>query len=117
MAALTFDHEALHLTLTGGEKLAALHGDIDVPLGDVRGVRLEPDPLAAVRGLRAPGLGLPGRVKIGTWRGPDQRSFVVARRGVPAVRVQLANAKHDELLVSTPEAERIVAALGDRLAA
>jgi hypothetical protein len=36
---------------------------------------------------------------------------------VPAVRVTLAGGKHDELLVSTPEAARIAAELGARLAA
>ncbi len=117
MATLSLIHDRLHLDLTTREKIAGLHGDIDVPMSDVRDVRFEPDPLSAVRGLRAPGLAIPGLTKIGTWRGRGRRSFVVARRGVPAVRVTLANRRHDELLVSTPDAERLAATLRAQLVA
>lgn len=116
MAALSVDDDRLHLHLTTREKLAGLHGDIEVPISDIRDVRIEPDPIVAARGLRAPGLAIPGRAKIGTWRRRGRRRFVVARRGVPAVCVTLANGKYEELLVSTSDAERIAAVLGARLA-
>jgi hypothetical protein len=116
MAILSMHDDRLRLALTASEKLAGLHGDIEVPLSAVTSARVERAPLSAVRGVRAPGLAIPGRVKIGTWRGRGRRAFVVARRDVPAVRVTLAGTGHDELLVSTPEAEPIVAALTARLA-
>jgi hypothetical protein len=114
MATFSVNHDHLQLKLTGGEKLAGLHGDIDVPLGAVRGVEVEPDPIAAVHGWRAPGLGLPGRKKIGTWREHGRRRFVVARAGVPAVRVTLSGGEPDELLVSTPQAAQVAAELDAR---
>jgi hypothetical protein len=117
MATLSVADDRLHVALTAGEKVAGLHGDIDVPLSAVERVSFEPDALAAARGLRAPGLAIPGRTKIGTWRGRGSRRFVVARRGVPAVRITLTGVKHDELLVSTPDAERIARELDARLAA
>src|SRR5689334_601812 len=101
MAEIRITDDELHVKLTTREKVAGLHGDISVPLTSVRDVRVEPDALAAVRGLRAPGLAVPGRTKIGTWRGRGSRRFIVARRGVPAVRVTLSGVKPDELLVST----------------
>ncbi len=107
MAVLQVIHDELHLELTLGEKLAGLSRGIRVPLASVRDVRVEPDSLAAVRGLRAPGLSIPGRTKIGTWRRRGSRGFVVARRGVPAVRVALSGPGPDELLVSTPSAEAV----------
>jgi hypothetical protein len=65
------------------------------------------DALAAVSGLRAPGVAVPGRTKIGVWRGHGRRRFVVARRALPAVCVTLDGARHDELIISTEHAEQI----------
>ena len=70
-------------------------------------MRAEPDALAAVGGLRAPGAAVPGRAKIGVWRGQGRRRFVVARRGVPAVCVTLKGARYDELIISIEPAEQI----------
>ncbi len=115
MALISFNHDELKVALTAREKLAGLHGDVRVPLSAVREVRVTADAVAAPRGLRAPGLALPGRIKIGTWRGRRRRQFVVARRGVPAVHLVLAGAAFDELIVSTPEADRIAGELRARL--
>jgi hypothetical protein len=114
MATLTAEGAELHLALTGREKLAGLHGDVRVPLTAVREVTVEPDALAAVRGLRAPGLALPGRTKIGTWRGRGGKRFVVARRDAPAVRVALDGAAHEELIVSVEDAETVAAEIRAR---
>ena len=107
MAAIRITDDKLCVELTAREKIAGLHGDICVPVTSVQDVQVEPDALAAVRGLRAPGLAIPGRTKIGTWRGRGSRRFVVAHRGVPAVRVTLRGVKPDELLVSTDDAEAV----------
>ena len=107
MASVSIAADSLAVTLTVREKIAAAHGDVSVPLSAVRNVRVEPDALAAVSGLRAPGLAVPGRTKIGVWRARGRRRFVVARRGVPAVCVTLDGARHDELIISTEHAEQI----------
>ena len=107
MATITTSGDRLAVTLTTREKIAAAHGDINVPLAAVREVCVEPDALAAVGGLRAPGLAIPRRMKIGVWRGRGRRQFVVARRGLPAVHVRLDGARHDELIVSTEHAREI----------
>ena len=39
MASLTVNHDRLQLTLSSREKLAGLHGDIDVPLSAVSAAR------------------------------------------------------------------------------
>ena len=112
MARLRLDDETLHLELTMAEKIAGLHGDVRVPLSAVRAVALEDDALRAVHGMRAPGYSLPWRTKIGPWRRRGHRCFVVARRGVPAVRVELDSAGFDELVVSTQDAREVAEALG-----
>ena len=100
----------LSVRLTRREKLAGLLRDVDVPLSSVREVEVVADAMSALRGLRAPGLGLPGR-KIGTWRGLGRRALVSVRRTQPAVRVRLEGQRWDELLVGTSEAEAVAEAL------
>lgn len=77
----------------------------------MRGVQVVPDGLAAVRGVRAPGLALPGRRKLGTWRGRGATRLVDVRAGEPALRVRLSGHRYDELLLSTSEAGALAAAL------
>jgi hypothetical protein len=62
-----------------------------------------PEPLTAVRGPRAPGLALPRRRKVGTWRRPGERTLVCVRKGQPALRVRLEGARYDCLLVGVDD--------------
>jgi hypothetical protein len=116
MATITNTEKELQLTLTRRERIAALHGDIRVPLSAVRDVRVTEDAVGAARGLRAPGLNLPHRIKIGTWRGRGRRQFLVARRDIPAVHIFLTGTGFDELVVSLPDAHRVADELRARLA-
>jgi hypothetical protein len=111
MATLQPTPPTLSLRLTRGEKIAGLLRDLEVPLSAVRGVELVPDPLRAVRGLRAPGLALPGLRKVGTWRRPGERTLVCVRRGQPAVRIALDGQRYDALLVGADDAEALTAEL------
>lgn len=86
------------------EKLAGLVRDIEVPLDSVRVVELAPDGLAAANGLRAPGLGIPGRRKIGTWRRPGAKTLVSVRRGQPAVQIELHGARFDRMVIGADDA-------------
>ena len=103
MATLHVTAESLTVRLTRAEKLAGLLRDVEVPRSAVRSVKVEADALRAVRGLRAPGLGLPGR-KIGTWRHRGERTLVSVRRSQPAVRIRLDGQRYDTLLVGTDDA-------------
>jgi hypothetical protein len=111
MATLQVTPPTLSVRLTPAEKIAGLVRDVDVPLTAVRDVEVVREPLAVLRGLRAPGLALPGVRKIGTWRRPGERTLVSVRRDQPAVRVRLEGARWDALLIGTDEAEAVAAAL------
>ncbi|RVW02298.1 alpha/beta hydrolase [Rhodococcus spongiicola] len=108
MAELTVTSTALTIALSRGEKVAGLHGDITIPLEQISCVDVVADAFANMHGFRAPGLGFPGRIRIGTWRGRGSRMFAVARRGVPAVRVRTvgvaAGANFDQVIVCTANA-------------
>lgn len=121
MSELNVQSNRLVLRLSGFEKIAALHGDVAIPVDLVRDVDVVADPFANTRGMRAPGLGIPRRLRIGTWRGGGVRTFVVASAGVPAVRVRTlgrtAGAEFDQLLVSTRDAVQVADRIRGVLAA
>lgn len=102
----------LHVRFTGAERVAGLLRDQHLPLSCVTGADVVPDGPAAVHGLRAPGLGLLGRRKIGTWRRRHgRRSLVVTRRGRPALRVRLTGQPYEELLLDVADPESAAAEL------
>lgn len=113
MTTLHVEGNDLALRFTTFEKIAGLVRDTRVPLGSVRSVELVEDGLAAAKGLRAPGLGLPGYRKLGTWRTFGAKSLVSVRRALPTIRITLDGERYSTLLVSMPDA----AAVAERLTA
>jgi pimeloyl-ACP methyl ester carboxylesterase len=107
---VTPDRVVLRLSTT--EKLAAVHGDLTVPRSAITGVELVEDGVGAARGLRAPGLGVPGRRKLGTWRSWTGRQFVDVRRAQPALRIELApGQRYTRLLVGADDAAALAGEL------
>ncbi|MGR6319685.1 hypothetical protein Q2K19_27470 [Micromonospora soli] len=111
MATIDLTTDLIQVRLTAAEKLWALRGDLRFPRSAVRAVTVEPDGLHATRGLRAPGLGVPGRRKVGTWRGRSGREFVSVRAGQPAVRITLAGQRYDAVLVGADDAPALAEAV------
>jgi hypothetical protein len=112
MATLQLTAETLTVTLTRFEKFAGLLRDLAVPISAVRSVEaveVLPSGVARPRGLRAPGLGVPGARKIGTWRGRGEKTMVVVRTGQPAVRIELTGARFDVLLIGADDAAVVAA--------
>lgn len=103
MATVQLTTETLTVHLTRAEKVLGLLRDLTVPLGAVEEVTVVPDALAAVRGLRAPGLGLPRLRMIGTWRRSGERTLVSVRRGEPALRLRLRSQRFTSVLVGLPD--------------
>jgi len=63
MATLAVDGNELVVRLSALEKIGALRGNIRVPLASVRAVRVSETPWSELRGVRAPGTGLPKRAR------------------------------------------------------
>lgn len=119
MATVTVEADRLRVQLTRLEHLAGLLRDLDIPLSAVRSARPVGEPLAATRGMRAPGFGIPGRIKIGTWRGGGTKQYVVARRGEAGLWIELASndaTDYDELILSLAEAGALADAIAARQA-
>ncbi len=111
MATLQLTPPTLFLRFTRGEKITGFLRDVEVPLAAVRSVEVVADPLTAMRGLRAPGLALPGLRKVGTWRRPGERTLVCVHRGQAAVRIRLEGQRYDVLLVGVAAADALAAEL------
>jgi hypothetical protein len=111
MTTINLSDDRLQVRFTPVEKIAGLLRDLDVPRSAVASVTVEPDGITAARGIRAPGLAIPGVRKVGTWRGRHRKAMVSVRRDQPAVRVTLNVQMYDELLLGVDDA----AAWADRL--
>lgn len=113
MAALEVTPPDLVITLTGWEQLAALKREVRVPLSSVRGVCADPDPWSALRGMRAPGTGIPGVVAYGVRRMTgDRPDFAAVHGRGPAVRVELTpDCQYRRLLVTVADPDATVEAV------
>jgi hypothetical protein len=111
MARLRVDGDELLLDLSGLEKMEGFHGNIRVPLSTVREVRVAEDPWSQLRGIRAPGTGLPGVIAVGTRRGSGMKDFAAVHGKRPAVVVELEGAEFERLVVTEDDAESEAAAL------
>ncbi|MFZ0091743.1 MAG: hypothetical protein WAL63_19725 [Solirubrobacteraceae bacterium] len=113
MAVLELQADQLVVRLTPLEKMAAFRGDVRVPLDALRRICTDDDPWSALRGMRAPGTGIPGVVDYGVRRrtglSPD---FVAVHGRGPAIRVELGpGAPFGRMLITVPDPATAVAAI------
>ncbi|SOC50359.1 hypothetical protein SAMN05660748_3106 [Blastococcus aggregatus] len=111
MATIESTTATLHVRLTRAERFFGLLRDLEVPRSAITAVEAVPAGLRDVRGLRAPGLGLPGVRAIGTWRRRGEKSYVSVRRNQPAVRISLTGQRYDTVLIGTDDAVDVAARL------
>lgn len=107
MARVVAADATLTVHLSAFEKLAALSGDVTVPLSSVRQAAVEPRPWGALRGVRSPGTGLPWLMAYGTRRHHGGRDFTAVVGGRPTLRIDLdpARAPYGRLTVSVNDAQ------------
>ncbi len=111
MSSILVSDHAVTVRLSPLGRIAGLLRDQVVPRTAVTAVEVVDDGLSAARGVRAPGLAIPGRRKIGTWRGRGVRRFVDVRAGQPALRLRLQGQRYDELLIGHDDASALAARL------
>ncbi len=105
MAELLIDSGLLRVRLSALEKLGALRGDITIPLVTVTAVRVSDDPWSELRGIRAPGTGLPRVISLCTRRAKGIRDFAaVYGRAGRAVVIETSGAEFDRLVISRDDA-------------
>ena len=107
MATLRTDGGDLVLALSRWERLGALHGDIRAPLSCVEDVAVTERPFGELRGIRAPGTGMPGVIALGTWRGRGGKGFAAVYRRQPGVVIRLRDSEFGWLCVSADDAQAV----------
>ena len=108
MALVRITGDRLVVELQGLHKLWALKSRIDVPLAHVRGATVDPGIVREPKGIRAPGLHIPGAAAIGTFRRDGEKHFWDVRGGSHAVVVQLDDESYDRLVVEVADPHAVV---------
>jgi hypothetical protein len=112
MSRLTIVDQRLCLRFSRAEKVMGILRDLEVPLDRV----VSADPLQerwwrVVRGWRI-GFSMPRVRLLGTWWRHRRRQLVDLRRGQASLRIVLREGStYDEVLVSTPDADGLLAQL------
>lgn len=115
MARLLIEKENLHLSLSGWEQFGSLHADIRVPLRHVVKVEVSDSPWRLLRGIRAPGTGLPRVIMLGTMRWNKKKDFCAIYRRRPVVVVHLRDEAFARLIVTSDQAESTALRLNESL--
>jgi hypothetical protein len=115
VAELQIDGNELVVHLRALEKAEGAHGDIRMPLSAVTAVRAVNDPWTELRGIRAPGTGLPNVIAVGTRRGKFGKDFAAVHGKGPAVVVELEGAEYGRLVVTLDDAAARAKAIADAI--
>jgi hypothetical protein len=75
VALLVPEGDSLRVSLSGKEELGALKRSFSIPLGNVSDFAHVSDLWVHLRGIRAPGTGLPGVIMLGTTRYQGKKDF------------------------------------------
>ena len=105
MPTLSFQQTDLHIDLALAEKVAALHGNLVIPLANMLGAEVLPKKWWFGLGLRVPGTGLPGLVIAGTYIWRKDRAFVSWTRGKQVLQINLTGHKYTRIVVGVDDAE------------
>ena len=106
MPTLTVEDDELVVGLSGLERLAAFHfADVRLPIASITAVEVEPDVWKALRGIRAPGAGIPGVIAYGTRRHSGGRDLALVTGGHrPGLRVDFGErSPYARLVISSAD--------------
>jgi hypothetical protein len=113
VATIAVDGDWIVVRLSALERLGAFV--ISEPRGrveDVREVRVSDTPWKELRGVRAPGTGLPGAVMLGTLRFSGGRDFAaVYGKSKKAVVVEFEGGRYGRFVVTNERAEELAATI------
>ncbi len=111
MADLRAEGNDLVLHMHALEKAEGFHGDIRVPLSAVTAVRVVDDAWPELRGIRAPGTGVPEVIAVGTRRGGFGKDFASVHGTGAAIVVELEGAEYARLIVTSDDANAVASAV------
>ena len=111
MATAYLSDDCLKVRFTAWEKFFGFVRDVEFPVTSLEHVLVAPDGYRLPHGLRAPGLAVPRRVKVGTWRSRGGRQLVSVRKGQPALHVRVRDSGYSDLMIGTDAADSLAGAV------
>ena len=100
------------LEVQGWSRLWALKSRLEIPLANVRGVRVDPEIARGWwKGFKAPGTHVPGVIVAGTFYQDGKRIFWDVRDPERTIVVELVDDRYDELIVEVEDPAAEVARL------
>lgn len=114
MPRIEIERAELVVRLSALEKLGALRGEVRVPRKAVREVRVVDRPWDELRGVRAPGVGIPRLIMLGLTRGRGGRQFAAVYGNRPALVVDLQGVPLSRLILCVPDPQAAAKAIGPR---
>lgn len=111
MAQVRVDQHELDVRLQGLHQLWGFTRRIRVPLAHVRGATADPGVVDEPKGLRAPGLHVPGLATVGTFHRDGERHFWDVRHGARAIVIELDREAYDRLILEVHHPRDVVDAI------
>ncbi len=108
MATIEIGDGVVTLALSGIEEVEGFHGQLHAPLSAVRQVRAVDDAWPELRGIRAPGTGIPDVIAVGTRRGSFGRDFAAVHGRGPGVVVEFDGYEFSRWVFTTDRPEQLV---------
>jgi len=113
MVRLLVDSDTLEVQLSPLERtLARRRESVRIDRSRIARVQLTDEPFTWLRGVRAPGSHVPGRLAYGTWKSVFGNDFAAVREGRPGVVVELdGDDEFERIVVATKHGIGLVRAL------
>jgi len=108
---LSDDGGTVVVAMSALENLGTLHPDVLIPRDAITSVRRVERAIDEVRGIRAPGTGIPRIIAAGTFRFRGGRMFAVCHRTGPGVLIELRGHKFDRVVLTLDDPDAAVALL------
>jgi hypothetical protein len=115
---LTIDGDRMLVEPVGLDKLWGFRRRIRVPLAQVRGATYDPGAALTDKGLRSPGLGLPGTKWVGTFYKDGDKCYWNVRAGGETIVVELGEgAPYSRLYLTVDDGRAVVDRINDAVTA
>lgn len=108
MARVQIVDDRLRVQLRGLSRVWAMRSRLEVPLTNVRGATFDPDVVREPKGVRSPGLHVPGVAAVGTFHHDGEKTLWETYRGTRTVVIQLAGEPYDRIVVEVPNPRETV---------
>ena len=119
MATIEFTDTMLIVHVEGFDKILALKSQLQVPLNHVIDAEIDPQIGEEFRrlfvGIKAPGTGLAGVVRAGTWYTDEGKVFWDIHHPENAITIHLADDTYNKLLIEVADPVATVAAIREAI--